>query len=159
MRLGGPDYGLHTGCGPAPAPDAGKGDPSGAAGVLSWPDDAPDGMAWQCPDCGAWATLGGNAGFHRDKMNHGQPELHPLPPPAESETARLRRLLAAANARAAELEGELAEARPVVALAEGMLTSSAKILSNNIELRGSLAAAEERERGLLVALAKAAEPL
>jgi hypothetical protein len=40
-----------------------------------WPDDAPEGKTWKCPDCGSQATLGGNAGFHRDKEKHGEPIL------------------------------------------------------------------------------------
>lgn len=57
-----------------------------------WPEDAPVGKAWQCPDCTAWSTLGGNAGFHRDTKRHGEPTLVPLPSADDLEDARLREL-------------------------------------------------------------------
>lgn len=44
-----------------------------------WNTDAPPGQAWQCPDCASWATLGGNAAFHANKMKHGTPVLVPMP--------------------------------------------------------------------------------
>lgn len=40
-----------------------------------WPEDAPEGKTWKCPDCGSQATLGGNAGFHRDNEKHREPVL------------------------------------------------------------------------------------
>lgn len=43
-----------------------------------WNTDAPEGMAWKCPDCDLWATLGGNVGYHAEKTNHGVPVLMPL---------------------------------------------------------------------------------
>ncbi len=46
-----------------------------------WNTDAPPGQAWQCPDCASWATLGGNAAFHANKMKHGVPTLVPMPKP------------------------------------------------------------------------------
>lgn len=45
-----------------------------------WTTDAPRGKAWTCPDCGHWATLGGNAAYHAMKMKHAPPELLELPP-------------------------------------------------------------------------------
>jgi len=40
-----------------------------------YPEDAPDGYIWQCPDCKRRASLGNNAGYHRDLRGHGEPEL------------------------------------------------------------------------------------
>lgn len=42
---------------------------------LPWPEDAPKNKSWKCPTCGSQATLGGNAGYHRDKYKHEQPVL------------------------------------------------------------------------------------
>lgn len=47
--------------------------------VVPWPDDAPDGQVWKCPDCGMMASLGCNAGSHRDTRHHGEPSLIPNP--------------------------------------------------------------------------------
>lgn len=44
-----------------------------------WTTDARDGMAWSCPDCDSWATLGGNAGYHAETTGHGVPSLRPRP--------------------------------------------------------------------------------
>lgn len=43
-----------------------------------WTTDAPDGLAWTCPDCDSWATLGGNAGYHAQKSGHRLPTLQPI---------------------------------------------------------------------------------
>lgn len=37
--------------------------------------DAPLWLAWQCPDCDSWATLGANAGHHMRTEGHGEPKL------------------------------------------------------------------------------------
>lgn len=76
-----------------------------------WPADAPQGKAWQCPHCPSWATLGGNAGFHRDKKSHGEPFLVALhdtrgtPAPAPSRKGKGRKNIQSAggHARAAAL--------------------------------------------------------
>lgn len=62
-------------------------DPLGAL----WNQDAPEGQCWKCPDCGVWASLGGNAAFHVTKSGHGMPTLIQMPviepaaPPAAPE--------------------------------------------------------------------------
>lgn len=56
-------------------------------------NDAPEGNAWKCPDCGKLATLGGNAAFHRDVAEHGEPSLVPFTAP-ESELTKLKAELA-----------------------------------------------------------------
>lgn len=54
--------------------------PKSVVKVKPHPEDAPDGRAWKCPDCDCWATLGCNAGYHRDTESHGDPALVPLRP-------------------------------------------------------------------------------
>ncbi len=46
--------------------------------------DAPDGQGWFCPDCGNWASLGGNAAYHATKTGHGQPVLKMIPADVET---------------------------------------------------------------------------
>lgn len=71
-----------------------------------WPADAPDGQCWECPDCGNLASLGGNAGFHRDNERHGEPRLitqpTKIPDPWKDEREKL-------EARVRELEAALSE--------------------------------------------------
>lgn len=45
----------------------------------SWPEDAPAGQTWKCSKCNSMATLGCNAGYHRDSENHGDPVLTQMP--------------------------------------------------------------------------------
>lgn len=55
-----------------------------------WPQDAPEGKCWKCPDCKSWATLGDNAGFHMDKKGHGEPTLVDLEPVLDAARAAMQ---------------------------------------------------------------------
>lgn len=57
-----------------------------------WDAVAPDGYAFSCPDCKHWASLGGNAAYHRSQTDHGDPVLVPLKLESQAdERARLKR--------------------------------------------------------------------
>lgn len=62
-----------------------------------WNTDAPEGMAWLCPDCDSWATLGGNAGFHSKKTGHRLPVFGKQPKKEEvhQETGLAKRIVKA----------------------------------------------------------------
>lgn len=85
--------------------------------------DAPTWLAWQCPDCESWATLGANAGHHMRTAGHGAPVLATT-------------VFEAVLSNSAE---ELAEARKTVAEAEveeaALLARIAALTAENEALR------------------------
>jgi hypothetical protein len=49
-----------------------------------WNQDAPNGQLYVCTDCGATASLGGNASFHAQQTQHAVPRLwQPVPTPVD----------------------------------------------------------------------------
>lgn len=85
-------------------------DRSHIAGFKPWPEDAPAGQTWECPECGSRATLGGNAGFHRNKTGHSAPVLKPFKEPPSWFGPAMQKAEAADRARSIQSAGGKARA-------------------------------------------------